>query len=217
MRNFVVPGPIRTRALVRGRLALATVLAVSILGSLAGSDAALADDPTVTAAPAGAAASVVVVRKGDRGPAVRRIQRRLRISADGVFGKGTRRAVRRFQRRRGLTSDGIVGPITRRALRLPPFSRGSVVHTGGGAPGPGGVRMPAVMLRIAECESGGNPRAVSPDGQYRGKWQFSRGTWKDYGGRGSDPAEASERHQDRIALRLYRARGTDPWPACSRR
>ncbi len=166
---------------------------------------------------------MVTVRKGDRGKAVRKVQRRLGIMADGVFGRNTDRAVRRFQRRKNLVADGIVGPITRRALRLRPFPRSSVSHprgrSGGGAPasgGGGGVRLPAVLVRIAECESGGNPRAVSPDGRYRGKFQFTRGTWKDYGGRGDDPAEASERHQDRIALRLYRARGTSPWPTCSK-
>lgn len=35
---------------------------------------------------------------------------------DGVAGPKTRRAVRRFQRRRRLTVDGVVGPRTRRAL-----------------------------------------------------------------------------------------------------
>lgn len=211
MRNIALPGPGRTGA--RTRLIVAAALcAVAFSLLLTSADVALADDPTATQA--GAAASVVAVRKGDRGPAVRSIQRRLRIAADGVFGKDTRRAVRRFQRRRGLVTDGIVGPITRRAMRLPPFSRGSIVRGGGGG---GGLRLPAILIRIAECESGGNPRAVSPGGEYRGKYQFSRATWKDYGGHGRDPAKASERHQDRIALRLYRARGGDPWPTCSKR
>lgn len=49
---------------------------------------------------------------------VRRLQRRLSIPADGVFGRQTQRAVRRFQRRRGITVDGIVGPVTREALGL---------------------------------------------------------------------------------------------------
>jgi cell wall-associated NlpC family hydrolase len=49
---------------------------------------------------------------------VRRLQRKLGISADGDFGPQTERAVRRFQRRHGLVADGIVGPVTRRALGL---------------------------------------------------------------------------------------------------
>ena len=67
--------------------------------------------------------------------------------------------------------------------------------------------------RIAQCESGGNPRAVSSDGTYRGKYQFDRQTWHAMGGHG-DPARASEAEQDRRALALYRDRGTSPWPAC---
>jgi cell wall-associated NlpC family hydrolase len=51
-----------------------------------------------------------------RGAAVRILQRRLGVAADGVFGPGTARAVRRFQRRRGLSADGVVGPATWRAL-----------------------------------------------------------------------------------------------------
>jgi hypothetical protein len=71
-----------------------------------------------------------------------------------------------------------------------------------------------VLQRIAECESGGNPRAVSADGRYRGKYQFDRATWRRWGGRG-DPAAAPEWLQDQVALRLYRARGTSPWPNCA--
>ena len=73
-----------------------------------------------------------------------------------------------------------------------------------------------MLKRIAECESGGNPRAVSPGGTYRGKYQFMRSTWKAWGGRTRDPINASEAHQDRVALKLYRAGGTSPWPSCGR-
>jgi hypothetical protein len=76
------------------------------------------------------------------------------------------------------------------------------------------VTLPLVLRRIAQCESGGNPRAISPGGQYRGKYQFSRSTWQNLGGTG-DPAAAPEWLQDRMALKLYRRAGTAPWPNCA--
>ncbi len=193
---------------------LALLIITATLGAAAAS--AVADDP---APRAGIASSQVTLREGDRGPAVAAVQRKLRLSADGVFGPQTDRAVRRFQRRRGLDADGIVGPITRRALGLRRFSRASVRHPRRASKrttrSRGGSRLPRVLVRIAECESGGNPRAVSRNGRYRGKYQFLRSTWKANGGRTRDPADASEAHQDQVALRLYRARGTAPWANCA--
>jgi len=72
------------------------------------------------------------------------------------------------------------------------------------------------LQRIAQCESGGNPRAVSASGQYRGKYQFDLGTWQSLGGSG-DPAAASEAEQDRIAAILYARSGPAPWPVCGYR
>lgn len=74
----------------------------------------------------------------------------------------------------------------------------------------------AILERIAVCESGGNPRAVSRNGLYRGKYQFSRETWRSLGGKG-DPAKARERTQDRLADKLLRRAGTTPWPNCASR
>ena len=162
-------------------------------------------DPGASAAGGATASSEVVVKRGDRGPAVRSIQEELGISADGVFGPLTERAVKRFQRSHNLVADGIVGPLTRAALGLRPFSSRSVRRTS--------VRLPAILRQIADCESGGDPRAISPGGQYRGKYQFSRETWRGLGGTG-DPADAPEWRQDRLALKLYRLRGTAPWPSC---
>jgi hypothetical protein len=190
-------------------------LVVSSMG--AGAAPAFADDPSASAGGAATASTEVTLRKGDRGRAVRRLQRKLGVSADGVFGSQTDRAVRRFQRRNGLTADGIVGPMTRGKLGLARFSSADVRHPPEDGPADDGdskVKLPRVLREIAECESGGNPRAVSSNGLYRGKFQFSRSTWKSIGGRGDDPAKASETHQDRMALRLYRQQGVAPWPAC---
>jgi peptidoglycan hydrolase CwlO-like protein len=74
----------------------------------------------------------------------------------------------------------------------------------------------AALERIALCESGGNPRAVSASGQYRGKYQFDQGAWEGLGGVG-DPAAAPEAEQDRIAALLYARSGPAPWPVCGYR
>jgi peptidoglycan hydrolase-like protein with peptidoglycan-binding domain len=182
--------------------------ALLVLAALAVMAVPALADPGASAAGGASAASEVVVKRGDRGSAVRQIQEQLGIAADGVFGAQTERAVKRFQRRHDLVADGIVGPMTRGALGLRPFSSRSVRRSSGGS-----VPVPAVLRRIAECESGGNPRAVSPGGQYRGKYQFSRETWRALGGSG-DPADAPEWVQDRLALKLYRRSGTSPWPSC---
>lgn len=77
------------------------------------------------------------------------------------------------------------------------------------------VAVPAHLQAIAACESGGNPRAVSADGTYRGKYQFSFATWAAVGGSG-DPAAASEAEQDMRAARLYAQAGAGQWPVCGR-
>lgn len=100
--------------------------------------------------------------------------------------------------------------------------RKEIPETGGLSPTPPkaedapiGPEMRARLERIARCESGGNPRAVSANGMYRGKYQFSRATWRTVGGKG-DPAAASEAEQDRRAAMLYRRSGPAPWPVCGR-
>ncbi len=55
-------------------------------------------------------------RRSDRGTAVERIQTKLRVDPDGIFGPATEAAVREFQRNAGLVPDGIVGPNTWAAL-----------------------------------------------------------------------------------------------------
>jgi Transglycosylase-like domain len=71
----------------------------------------------------------------------------------------------------------------------------------------------ATLERIAYCESHGNPRAIGGGGAFRGKYQFTYGTWYAVGGRG-DPAAAPEAEQDRRAASLLRRSGGSPWPVC---
>jgi peptidoglycan hydrolase-like protein with peptidoglycan-binding domain len=79
------------------------------------------------------------LKRGSEGQRVAQVQRILGISADGIFGSGTRRAVKRFQRRHGLTADGIVGPATWSALKR---SRARRASSGGG-----GKRSAVVLLQ----------------------------------------------------------------------
>lgn len=68
---------------------------------------------------------------------------------------------------------------------------------------------------LARCESGGNPRAVSSSGKYRGLYQFSMATWQGVGGSG-DPAAASAGEQTHRAQLLYNRSGAGQWPHCGR-
>jgi len=76
-------------------------------------------------------------------------------------------------------------------------------------PAADGLNWPA----LARCESGGNPREVSANGQYRGLYQFTLGTWHDVGGSG-DPIDASTNEQTYRAQILYRRVGDSAWPTC---
>ena len=195
----------RSRRL-RGRTAVGALVAAMTLVS----GVALAHERPRERAAQSAAAGGQSLKIGHRGTAVASVQRRLGLSADGVFGPVTRRAVKAFQRRRGLTADGIVGPRTAAALgvRLPESGAADRSLAGVSA----GAR--AQLDSIARCESGGDPRAISRSGRYRGKYQFSSATWRSLGGSG-DPAAAPEAEQDRRAAALLRQAGTAPWPNCA--
>jgi hypothetical protein len=200
--------------MTRFRIRTATLAACAVL--TLGSGAALADGAGSDAQTQSASARTLQL--GSTGSSVKAVQRRLRVPATGYFGRQTEAAVERFQRRRGLNADGVVGPATARALGVrlgrSSYASGGTAPSSRSSTGTRRVRLPAVLRRIARCESGGNPRAVSRDGRYRGKFQFDMATWRSLGGRG-DPARASEAQQDRLALKLYRQRGTAPWANCA--
>jgi hypothetical protein len=176
---------------------VAVVLALSVAG-VGGLGAATASSGALT--------------PGSSGPAVKTLQRALGVSpATGFYGPLTKRAVRRFQRKVGLTADGVAGPRTLSALGI----AGVAPRTRTRSPGSRSGRLWALLRRIAMCESGGNPRAIGGGGRYRGKYQFTRATWRAFGGRG-DPAKAPEAVQDRIAMKVLRTVGRRAWPHCAR-
>jgi len=139
-------------------------------------------------------------------PSVAQIQSALGVAADGIVGPQTRRAIRRFQRAHGLPVTGVAGPQTIAALGL----SGDRTLASSSSPS---TDVSAELAKIAQCESGGDPTIVSPDGHYRGKYQFTRATWRSLGGTG-DPAKADEATQDAMAAKLYAQRGSAPWPVC---
>jgi peptidoglycan hydrolase-like protein with peptidoglycan-binding domain len=55
---------------------------------------------------------LVLLRKGSRGAAVKKLQEGLGIGADGIFGAGTEAAVKEYQASNGLGADGLAGPET---------------------------------------------------------------------------------------------------------
>jgi ABC-type phosphate transport system substrate-binding protein len=171
--------------------------AALLAGMTLAAGAAVAQDQTQTSGSSTRAGGSVVA-----------LQKALGIPADGVYGPQTAAAVRTFQRNHGLAVDGVAGPATMSALGISGSAAPSAPSGAGTSGAPG-----ATLAKIAQCESGGDPTAVSASGTYRGKYQFSRETWADLGGSG-DPAAASEAEQDRMAAKLYAQRGSAPWPVC---
>ncbi|HZC25525.1 MAG TPA: ubiquitin-like domain-containing protein [Actinopolymorphaceae bacterium] len=101
--------------------------------------------------------------------------------------------------------------LSRRAVSTP-VDRILVVGTkarpsGGGSVGGGADGLNWAAL--AECESGGNPRAVNPSGYY-GLYQFSLSTWQSVGGSGN-PIDNSSAEQTYRAKLLYNRSGSSQW------
>jgi uncharacterized protein YabE (DUF348 family) len=113
-----------------------------------------------------------------------------------------------------LSSTTVSAPVKRvvavgtKARPAAPKKTSSARRSTGGADS---LNWPA----LARCESGGNPRAVSSTGKYRGLYQFSYATWRSVGGSG-DPAAASPDEQTYRAKVLYNRSGAGQWPHCGK-
>lgn len=62
---------------------------------------------------------LIILKRGTKGACVKKLQEKLGVGADGIFGGGTEKAVKTYQSENGLSADGIVGPATLEKLDLP--------------------------------------------------------------------------------------------------
>jgi LysM repeat protein len=71
---------------------------------------------------------------------------------------------------------------------------------------------------IAQCESGGNWSINTGNGFYGGL-QFTKGTWRSYGGAkyASTANKASRSEQIAIAEKVLRGQGIGAWPVCGKK
>lgn len=102
----------------------------------------------------------MLLRQGDRGPEVERLQRLLNadgagLSVDGIFGAGTESALRGYQNAHGLVADGICGVKTWAALTGAPMPGVLSQHDLREAAQALDVDLPAVMA-VNEVESRGD-------------------------------------------------------------
>lgn len=182
-------------------------VAVTAGFALAAGGAWAADGPASGGASADAPATTAAAATPDASP-VAAAQRALGVRADGVLGPHTKAKLRAFQRAHGLPANGRLTAVTLAALGVPATAAPATPRTASGDDA-------TTLAAIAQCESGGDPTAISPSGRYRGKYQFSRATWRAEGGTG-DPAAAPEAEQDQRALALLQDQGPDAWPVCAK-
>lgn len=88
-------------------------------------------------------------------------------------------------------------------------TKGASTGAAGNPGSPGGSAASLNWAALAKCESGGNPRAVNPNGYY-GLYQFSLSTWHSVGGTGN-PIDASPAEQTSRAEMLYNKAGAGQW------
>jgi hypothetical protein len=228
------PAAARTlRAARHALLALTLGLAIAPTAHAQGGGVAIATESTSAKAANSPTATAANNTRRSVGKAqVRRAQTLLRLPATGTHDAATRKSVKRFQELRGLNPLGVIDLTTYRQIRdaFALLDTGGLTidatgaDTGGATTTEAAPKLPAnlapitaqereILDRIAQCESKGNPRAISANGQFRGKYQFDRATWRSVGGTG-DPAAATEEEQDQRAAILLRQRGTQPWPVC---
>ena len=137
-----------------------------------------------------------------------------RTATDGVPGERTQvfsvTRVDGEEESRELLSDELTTPPVDKVIEVGTKARPVAAP----AASSGAVVSGDVWAALAQCESGGNPKAVSSSGRYYGLYQFSLSTWQSVGGSGL-PTDASADEQTARAQALQARSGWGQWPACS--
>jgi hypothetical protein len=86
-----------------------------------------------------------------------------------------------------------------------------------GLAGPADAASLRIWHRIAKCESGGRWHINTGNGYYGGL-QFSRSTWRAFGGAtyAGTADHATKRQQISVGERVRRSQGWGAWPVCAR-
>ena len=152
-----------------------------------------------------------VLRVKSYGPAVTYVKKRLKVgTSSNWFGAGAAAGVKRFKKNHGLRANAVVGKGVWQALGVD-YRKPAKKKKSNGIP----QRVQNLHWgALAQCESGGNPRAVNSAGYY-GLYQFALRTWHAVGGSGN-PIYASKSEQTYRAQVLYVRAGAGQWPVCGR-
>ncbi len=192
----------------RLRRSIASVAAVGVIVAV----------PTLTAAPAqgqtAAAAGVVslaaapaattyalgerTLRRGDKGPDVKALQKLLGVKQTGTFNRTTRDKVKRIERKYGLKPNGIVSPKTLRYIKK--WRRAKDAAASRSLPAAGsptaskryarayidrkygwGAKQMDCLIPMWERESNWKWWVSNPNGRYHGIPQTSSAVWRSYG------------------------------------
>lgn len=92
----------------------------------------------------------MLLKKGSTGEDVKKLQEKLGLAADGVFGTGTELAVKGWQSTHGLTADGIVGDGTWSKM----FAQQTVITEPSPAPNVGGLKLEKLKGHIPDTVIG---------------------------------------------------------------
>lgn len=92
----------------------------------------------------------MLLKKGSTGEDVKKLQEKLGLAADGVFGTGTELAVKGWQSTHGLTADGIVGDGTWSKM----FAQQTVITEPSPVPNVGGLKLEKLKGHIPDTVIG---------------------------------------------------------------